>query len=43
VTLKGPVRTAAEKSTVEAKATEIAGAGRVINQISIAPSKGSKK
>jgi hyperosmotically inducible periplasmic protein len=43
VTLKGPVRTAAEKSTVEAKATEVAGAGRVTNQISIAPSKGSKK
>jgi hyperosmotically inducible protein len=43
VTLKGPVRTAAEKRTVEAKATELAGAGRVTNQISIAPSKGSKK
>jgi hyperosmotically inducible periplasmic protein len=43
VTLKGPVRTEAEKSTVQAKATEVAGAGRVTNQISIAPSKGSKK
>jgi hyperosmotically inducible periplasmic protein len=43
VTLKGPVRTAAEKRTVEAKATEVAGAGRVTNQISIAPGTGSKK
>jgi len=43
VTLKGPVRTAEEKQTVEAKATEVAGAGRVTNQISIAPAKGSKK
>jgi hyperosmotically inducible protein len=43
VTLKGPVRTAAEKRTVEAKATEVAGTGRVTNQISIAPSKGSTK
>jgi osmotically-inducible protein OsmY len=43
VTLKGPVRTEDEKKTVEAKATEVAGAGRVTNQISIAPIKGSKK
>ena len=43
VTLKGPVRTEDEKKTVEAKATEVAGAGHVINQISIAPAKGSKK
>jgi hyperosmotically inducible periplasmic protein len=43
VTLKGPVRTEDEKKTVEAKATEVAGAGRVTNQISIAPSKDSKK
>lgn len=43
VTLKGPVRTEEEKQTVEAKATEVAGAGRVTNQISIAPSKGAKK
>jgi hyperosmotically inducible protein len=43
VTLKGPVRTEEEKKTVEAKATEVAGAGHVTNQISIAPSKGSKK
>jgi osmotically-inducible protein OsmY len=43
VTLKGPVRTEDEKRTVEAKATEVAGAGRVTNQISIAPAKDSKK
>jgi osmotically-inducible protein OsmY len=43
VTLKGPVRTEEEKHSVEAKAAEVAGAGHVINQISIAPSKPSKK
>jgi hyperosmotically inducible periplasmic protein len=42
VTLKGPVRSEDEKKTVEAKATEVAGAGHVINQLSIAPAKGSK-
>jgi hyperosmotically inducible protein len=42
VTLKGPVRTEDEKKTVEAKATEVAGAGHVTNQISIAPPKDSK-
>ena len=35
VTLKGPVHTAEEKSSIEAKATEVAGAGNVTNQISI--------
>jgi hyperosmotically inducible periplasmic protein len=43
VTLKGPVRTEDEKKTVEAKATEVAGVGRVTNQISITPAKESKK
>ena len=43
VTLKGPVRTEEEKKTVEAKATEVAGAGHVTNQISIAPPKDTKK
>ena len=43
VTLKGPVRTEDEKRAVEAKATEVAGAGHVTNQLSIAPSKDSKK
>ena len=39
VTLKGPVRTEKEKKTIEAKATEVAGAGHVVNDISIAPKK----
>jgi hyperosmotically inducible periplasmic protein len=43
VTLKGPVRSEDEKKTVEAKATEVAGVGHVINQLSIAPAKGSTK
>ncbi len=37
VTLKGPVRSEQEKQSVEAKAIEVAGAGHVTNQISIAP------
>ena len=37
VTLKGPVRSAEEKKTVEAKALEVAGPGHVTNQISVAP------
>jgi len=43
VTLKGPVRTEDEKRTVEAKATEVAGAGHVTNQMSVAPTKGAKR
>jgi len=43
VTLKGPVRTEDEKRNVEAKAVEVAGAGHVVNQISVAPAKHSKK
>jgi len=39
VTLKGPVRTEEEKSAIEAKATEVAGAGKVTNEITIAPKK----
>jgi hyperosmotically inducible protein len=42
VTLKGPVRTEEEKRSVEAKATEVAGAGKVTNELSIAPAKGAK-
>ena len=38
VTLKGPVRTEEEKRSIEAKATEIAGAGRVTNEITVTPS-----
>lgn len=37
VTLKGPVRSEAEKQSVEAKAVEVAGAEHVTNEISIAP------
>jgi len=43
VTLKGPVRTEAEKKSVETKATEVAGEGHVTSEISIAPVKSSKK
>lgn len=39
VTLKGPVRTEAEKHAVEQKATAIAGAGRVTNEISVTAAK----
>jgi hyperosmotically inducible periplasmic protein len=37
VTLKGPVRSKQEKQAIETKASEIAGAGKVTNQIEIAP------
>ena len=37
VTLKGAVRSEAEKKTVEAKAAEIVGASHVTSEISIAP------
>ena len=43
VTLKGPVRSQAEKETVEAKALEVVGTGHVINDISIAPAKSKSK
>lgn len=35
VTLKGPVKSDAEKQTIEQKATEIAGAGKVSNNITV--------
>jgi hyperosmotically inducible periplasmic protein len=35
VTLKGPVHTEDEKQAIEAKATEIAGAGNVTKDISV--------
>jgi osmotically-inducible protein OsmY len=35
VTLKGPVRSMEESKNIEAKATEVAGAGNVINKLSI--------
>ena len=42
VTLKGPVRTEEEKKIVEAKATEVAGEGHVVNEMSVAPEKSKK-
>lgn len=42
VTLKGPVRSEEEKRTIEAKATEIAGAGNVVNQLTVKPDKNAK-
>lgn len=39
VTLKGPVRSDDEKRVVETKATEVAGAGHVTNQMSVAKQK----
>ena len=43
VTLKGPVRSDEEKKIVEAKALEVAGAGHVTNQMSIAPAKATRQ
>jgi hyperosmotically inducible protein len=42
VTIKGAVRTVEEKRSVEAKETDVAGAGKVTNELSIAPAKGAK-
>jgi len=39
VTLKGPVRSAEEKQTIEQKATEVAGAGNVTNELTVKPAK----
>jgi hyperosmotically inducible protein len=39
VTLKGPVRSDEEKNSLEAKATEVAGAGKVTNELTVAPKK----
>ena len=39
VTLKGPVHSEAEKQSIEQKATEVAGAGNVTNEITIKPAK----
>jgi hyperosmotically inducible periplasmic protein len=41
VTLKGPVRSEEEKRTVEQKATEVAGSGNVINELTVKPAKSS--
>ena len=37
VTLKGPVRSDAEKKAVEAKAKSVVGVNRVVNELSVAP------
>ena len=37
VTLKGPVRSADEKKAIEAKATEVAGNGKVTNELDVKP------
>jgi hyperosmotically inducible protein len=39
VTLKGPVRSEEEKAAIEAKAGEIAGAGKVTSELSVVPPK----
>lgn len=39
VTLKGAVKSDEEKQAIESKATEIAGAGKVTNEIQVAPRK----
>ncbi len=43
VTLKGPVRSEEEKATVESKATEIAGAGNVSNELTVKAQKAERK
>jgi hyperosmotically inducible periplasmic protein len=43
VTLKGPVRSDEEKKVVEAKAAEVAGAGHVTSELSVAPAKTKSK
>jgi len=43
VTLKGPVRSAEEKKSIEQKATEVAGAGNVTNQLTIQASRSKSK
>ena len=37
VTLKGPVRSEEEKKSIQAKAAEVAGAGKVTNEIDVTP------
>jgi hyperosmotically inducible periplasmic protein len=42
VTLRGPVRTEAEKDAVQAKATEVAGAANVTSTVTVVPAKSPK-
>src|SRR5690242_4684004 len=39
VTLKGPVRTEEDKKAIEAKATEVAGEGKVTSELEVQPEK----
>jgi hyperosmotically inducible periplasmic protein len=43
VTLKGPVRSDSERRSVEAKAIEVAGAGHVTNEMSLAPVRAARR
>jgi hyperosmotically inducible protein len=43
VTLKGPVRSDEEKKTIVAKAEEVAGAGKVTDQLTVKPGKNESK
>jgi hyperosmotically inducible periplasmic protein len=43
VTLTGPVNSPQEQAAVAAKAVQVAGSGKVINQTEVAPSKTSSK
>ncbi|HTS61320.1 MAG TPA: BON domain-containing protein [Candidatus Acidoferrales bacterium] len=42
VTLKGPVRSEEEKQSIEQKAADVAGAGNVVNEITVKPEKTNK-
>jgi hyperosmotically inducible periplasmic protein len=42
VTLKGPIRSDDESRAVEAKATEVAGAGHVTNEMSVVPARSKR-
>ena len=43
VTLKGPVRSSDEKQTIEQKATEVAGSGNVVDEMTIKPDRNKSK
>jgi hyperosmotically inducible periplasmic protein len=43
VTLKGPVRSEEEKKTIVAKAEEVAGAGKVTDELTVKPEKNESK
>ena len=43
VTLKGPVRSDAERAAIQAKAAEVAGAANITDALSVVPAKSSSK